>query len=106
MSISLGQKNTMLKYLPVLKAWLQGGQLQSRGSCSSKPWKDINSPEWWHGSIYRIKPDVNMIDNWMNVYANDHNTIHKSRKHADKYAIHSRIACVHIQQECDVGEGL
>lgn len=53
-----------------------------------------------------IKPK-RVYDKWVNIYSNTRDeTIWPTKALADRYASSHRIACIHVRQEYEEGEGL
>jgi hypothetical protein len=61
---------------------------------SGNPWSIINTPE-------RIKREV-----WVNVYESGGITPWADKDTADTHALEGRVACVRVQIDCAIGEGL
>ncbi len=72
-------------------------------------WKD-SDPSWSTDMKYRVKPEPMVYDRWLNGYLDGNSNAHfygySSREKADLNASPHRIACIHIRQEYEEGEGL
>lgn len=66
-------------------------------------------PTWSSGVVYRsVKPKkTGVFEGWINIYPRGNDVvIYTSKEEADRFAAHSRIACIHIKQTWTEGEGL
>jgi hypothetical protein len=90
---------------PFIQAFGDGKTVQRQDFYGS--WTTVHSGDFWESSCnYRIKPEKRKVDVWLNVYADSRKGFHPSRAEADAGRGHGRIACLHIIQEYEEGEGL
>jgi hypothetical protein len=45
------------KHADLIIAWANGAKIQSSGKLTPDVWHDIDSPTWWDGINYRVKPE-------------------------------------------------
>lgn len=84
---------------------LTGGLLELQGYSSvRRMWKTTSLFRYYK----EVKPKIK-VDCWLNVYPPEYGAYllpHKSKESADEGAHSGRIACIHIQQEVEEGEGM
>jgi hypothetical protein len=91
--------------LPIIKAFVDGKEIEFKSDIAG--WVSLPSLQFIHApDRYRIKPEKRKVDVWLNVYAKNPQCVHASRAEADASRGPGRIACLHIIQEYEEGEGL
>ena len=75
---------------------------------SSECWVPIGheSPGWFKSTTYRVKPTLLVYERWVNMYPGGEEIGFTTKEIADTHASGDRIACLHIRQEYQEGDGL
>ena len=47
------------KHAELIKAWADGAEIQIQ--MTDRSWVDEETPTWWRGSFYRIKPEPDVV---------------------------------------------
>ena len=104
-------KDNAKDYLPLVQALAEGKTIQRNvnlGPLGSPKWEDSDDLCFdWPSLVYRIKPEPLVYERWVNVFQS-YQFVYDTRKGADEAQklYGSRIACIHIRQEYEEGEGL